>query len=457
MPILTLDRIAQLTGGQVVQHGHTVVSSVVIDSREANAGSLFVAIRGERLDGHDFLAEALKTGAGALVSRVPVAPPGRGLVRVDDTTAALQRLASEVRGLWPHTMVAVTGSAGKTTTKEMIAALVATERRTWKSWGNLNNQIGCPLCVANTPDGTEVVVAELGMSAKGEIAFLAQIVKPDIAVYTNVAPVHLEFFDSIEGIAEAKRELMESLSPDGTVIVNADDPRVAAIGEAFGGRKVRYGVDAEDVDVHATSLESMGLRGTRVVIEAEGSEHVLEIPLAGRHNVENFLAAVATARVLGVSWDGVRRGTAEIRPASHRGVVIPWRGATLYDDTYNSNPSALRRAVELLVASPCDGRRIAVIGDMLELGRDERKFHFDAGHDLPRGVNVVVAVGERSRSLLLGARSAGFAADDLHHFGDALESVSFLRDSVRPGDLVLLKASRGIGLDRVIRELEREG
>jgi UDP-N-acetylmuramoyl-tripeptide--D-alanyl-D-alanine ligase len=449
LPRLTFAQLAQMAGGEVLQGAEAVTDSVVIDSREVKPGAVFFAIRGDRLDGHAFLEHALKTAAGAVVDHPVPAPPDKGLVLVADTTVALQALASAVRSSFPFLLIGVTGSAGKTTTKEMIGTLLETERPTWKSWGNFNNQIGFPLCLSNTPDGARVVISEMGMNHAGELAMLTRLAPPDIGVYTNIGPVHLEFFDSIDGIAAAKRELLENMKQDGTVVANADDFRVVRISDGYPGRRVLYGV-AENADYRASAIEERGLLGTRITLTAEGGEYRFELALPGRHNAQNLLAAIATARVAGISWEGITEGVKKIRAAYHRGEIVPWRGAILYDDTYNSNPYALEKALELLSKAESEGRRIAVIGDMLELGGDEIRFHREVGRAIPRNIDAVVAVGNRSGAVLQGAREAGFRPDVLHHFGDAPETAEFLRDFVQEGDVVLLKASRGIGLDRVI-------
>ncbi len=448
MPTLTMGEIADMTGGDVIQHPEIETDSVVIDSREVKPDSVFFAIKGERLDGHDFLPQALQTARGAVVTRVPnPLPAGKGIVRVDDTIAALQQLARSVREEEPFLLIAITGSAGKTTTKEMIATLVATERRTWKSWGNLNNLIGCPLCIANAPDDVEVVVSEMGMNHKGEIALLAGLTHPNVGVYTNIGPVHIEFFGSVAKIAEAKKELLENMAPGGTLVVNKDNEWVMRISRDFHGHEVSYGID-NPADFHPKNIVERGLLGTRFTLE--GTEFELALP--GRHNLENLLAAIATARAIGISWEGVQRGVREVRPAAHRGVVVPWRGATLYDDSYNSNPYALSRAIALLHQVEAK-RRIAVIGDMLELGERELEYHREAGSAIPTDIDVVVAVGRRSKSLLEGARKAGFSDDRLFHFDDAEGAANFLIGFIRPGDVVLVKASHGIRLDKIIERL----
>jgi UDP-N-acetylmuramoyl-tripeptide--D-alanyl-D-alanine ligase len=446
---LTFRQIAGMTGGEIVQGGDLTADSVVIDSREVKADSAFFAIKGQRLDGHQFVTQALASARGAVVSQVPEnVPADKAIVRVADTTAALQNLARSIRERYPFTLIAITGSAGKTTTKEMIAALVGSEKRTFKSWGNFNNLIGCPLCIDNTPDDAEVVVSEMGMNHKGEIAQLAGLTHPDVGVYTNIGPVHIEFFGTIEKIAEAKRELLENVKPGGTIIINADNKYVMDISRGFEGRKVTYGIE-NDADFRGTNIRERGLLGTS--FEVNG--HSFELSLPGRHNLENLLAAIATARSIGVSWEGIKRGVAEVKPAYHRGIILDVGGATIYDDTYNSNPYALGRALTLMSEADVSGRRIAVIGDMLELGDQELDYHRDAGRSVPNTIDTVIGVGKRSRALLDGARDAGFGDDKLHHFDDAQSAGDFLKTFIRPGDLVLIKASRGIGLDRIVNIL----
>jgi len=444
-----------MTGGKVLAGGDAMATSVVIDSRQAGPGAVFFAIRGERLDGHQFVGQAMERAAGAVISAVPDNTDRGAFVRVDDTLRALQDLARAIRHDFPFLLVGITGSAGKTTTKEILAAITETEKSTWKSVGNFNNHIGFPLCLANTPDDTDIVVSEMGMSAKGEIEFLAKLSRPDVAVYTNVQAVHLEFFDSVDAIAEAKRELIENMSEAGTAVLNADDARVAAMASSFGGRVVTYGVENE-AGYRAVSVEDRGLLGTSFRLSAEGSERKLALSLPGRHNLENALAAIAAAREVGISWGGIEKGLSGVRPAAHRGVAIPWRGATLFDDTYNSNPYALGRALELLAAAACEGRRIAVLGDMLELGPQEETFHRHAGRAIPEEVDHLVAVGPRSTALAEGAKEAGMPAERVDWFEDAESATTRVRELVQSGDLVLLKASRGIGLDRIVTAMEED-
>jgi UDP-N-acetylmuramoyl-tripeptide--D-alanyl-D-alanine ligase len=448
MPTLTFAELARMIGGRVVQGGDVESSSVVIDSRIVNEDSVFFAIQGERLDGHDFLPQALQTARGAVVSRVPE-NTDKAIVQVEDTTRALQRLAQSIRNEYDVTLIGITGSAGKTTTKEMIATLLSTERRVHKSWGNFNNQIGAPLCLDNMPDDAQVVVSEMGMNHAGEIAEIAGLMRPHVGVYTNIAPVHIEHFGTIEGIAAAKRELLENVVSGGTIVINNDNEHVVRISRGFEGTIVTYGVD-HDAQYRARNIRERGLLGTHFTLEAEGESREFDLAMPGRHNLDNLLAAIATARALGVAWESIERGVKNVQPAYHRGIIIERAGALIYDDTYNSNPYALKRTLELMTQADAGGRRIAVIGDMLELGEHEEKFHREAGSQMPKEIDVVIGVGKRARWILEGAREAGFREEALHHFDNADAAGNFLKTFIERGDLVLIKGSRGVGLDKAV-------
>ncbi|HEV8435185.1 MAG TPA: UDP-N-acetylmuramoyl-tripeptide--D-alanyl-D-alanine ligase, partial [Thermoanaerobaculia bacterium] len=299
---------------------------------------------------------------------------------------------------------------------------------------------------------TQVVVSEMGMNHKGEIAQMAGNVRPDVGVYTNIGPVHIEFFGTVEKIAEAKRELLENVKDGGTIVINTDNEHVMRISEGFAGRKITYGIE-HDAEFRGSNIRERGLLGSSFTVQDPDQSIDFELALPGRHNLENLLAAIATARAVGISWDGIKTGVANLKPAYHRGVVINVNGATIYDDTYNSNPFALRRALELLQQAEAS-RRIAVIGDMLELGDKELEFHRESGRAIPREVDVVIGVGKRTNALLDGAREAGFSGPALHHFDTAEHAGEFLRAFIQAGDLVLLKASRGVGLDKAVAMLQ---
>jgi UDP-N-acetylmuramoyl-tripeptide--D-alanyl-D-alanine ligase len=374
-----------------------------------------------------------------------------GLIRVDDVTRALHAATTWVRRDVPRRLAAITGSTGKTTTKELLAAMLATRFRTAKSPGNLNNLLGFPLTLLNTDDDCEWLVAELGMSEAGELERLSLLARPDVAVFTNVRPVHLEFFGTLRRIADAKAELLAGLDAEGFVVANAEDPEVERIGrrvEERGGRVVWYGLGRGEVRASAVRASEMGIPGggSDFVLHAGRETRAVRLPLHGAYNVENCLAAAACAWTVGLSLDEIAGGAAAVAPAAMRGVVhrVALRGgeATVVDDSYNSNPAALARALESAAALPA-GRRWAVLGDMRELGPDAPRFHREAGELAARlGFAPVIGVGALARDL-----------DGDEWFPDAAAAASALAGSLRPGDTVLVKGSRGVGLEAVTRAL----
>jgi len=450
---LSVDEIARATGGRIVSGDPgKECAGAAIDSRKMQGGEIFFALPGTRTDGHRFVATA--TGAGAAVVQEDVnAPEGVAVIRVPDTLKALQDLARHVRSKGvPKKLVGITGSAGKTTTKELLAAMLERRFRISKTVGNFNNLIGFPLCLLNVPDGTEWMVAEMGMSTAGELRELSLMGRPDAAVFTVVRPVHLEFFASLREIGEAKAELLAGLAPGGPVIANADDPEVARIARRHqGGRVVWYGIESEDVDVKLRGLAPgpEGI-GSRFRLEA-GSETVeVSLPLHGLYNAENCLAAAACSWALGLSLKEIAEAVRDVRPASMRGVVHRGR-FTVVDDSYNSNPAALAKALEGAALLPGQ-RRVAILGDMRELGPEGPRFHRESGELAARlGFSPILGVGELSRELVAGAHASG--STGAHWVPDAAAAAEWAAGEVREGDLVLVKASRGVGLETVVRRL----
>jgi UDP-N-acetylmuramoyl-tripeptide--D-alanyl-D-alanine ligase len=453
--ILSPDVVVAGTGGRPAGRarlGPEPLAGVSIDSRTLKPGELFVAIAGPRFDGHAFVAEAAARGAaGAVVHRDVAAPEDFPLLRVGDTTAALGGLARRVRDAARIPVVCVTGSAGKTTTKEMIAALLGLSGPVLKTEGNLNNQYGLPLTLLRLTGEHTAAVLELGMSASGELRRLAEIARPDVAVITNVGPVHLEFFESIDDIALAKAEILEGLAPSGTAVLNRDDARVRRIGEGRRGRVVWFGRDAGS-DVHAErwSATADGMLFTLVVA---GKPFEVVLPLPGLHNMMNFLAAAAAAHALGVTLEALPAAAHALVPAPHRGVVERLgQGVTLLDDCYNSNPVAVEAALGALQVTPHE-RRVAFLGDMLELGASGPELHRQVGLRLPELVDVVVAVGPLSAELLKGAHAAGLAEDALHYFPDAAAAALASAAITHAGDAVLVKGSRGVRMESIVEAL----
>jgi UDP-N-acetylmuramoyl-tripeptide--D-alanyl-D-alanine ligase len=446
---LTMGGAAAAMSGEIVAgQASQALSGVTIDSRTAQPGDLFFAIRGPRFDGHDFLAQAAHRGAlGAVVDRAVVGPTGLGVLRVADATRALADLARHVRGGARAPVVAVTGSSGKTTTKEMIATLAEVRGPVLKTEGNLNNRYGLPLTLCRLRSQHAIAVLELGMSAPGEIRELVAIAQPDVAVVLNVAPVHLEFFESIEAIAEAKAEILEGLAPAGTAVLNGDDPRVRRFGERYAGRVVLFG-HSPGFEIACEAAEPSA-EGTRLRLRIAGQCADVRVPLLGEHFASDFLAAAAAAHVLGLSTGEIASGAERIRPAPHRGDVRRLRdGVTLIDDCYNSNPAALSAALRALSLAR-GRRRVAVLGDMLELGPRGPELHRKAGEELAGLAELVIAVGPLARAILDGARRAGLAPELLLHYPDADVASAALPSLLEAGDAVLVKGSRGVHLEAV--------
>jgi UDP-N-acetylmuramoyl-tripeptide--D-alanyl-D-alanine ligase len=419
-----------------------------IDSRTIGPCDLFFAVKGERLDGHDFVDAALGKGAVAAVVRKDQAyryPGNTRLLAVDDTLVALQTLATAVRKMWGKPLVGVTGSAGKTTTKEAIAHVLSTRFRVLKSEGNFNNHFGLPLMLLKLEPEHDVAVIEMGMSHAGEIRALAKIAQPEIGVVTNVAPVHLEYFDSLAGIARAKYELVESLPASGTAVLNADDEYVSQFGRGFKGKVVKYGTTAI-ADVRAENVRSEGAEGVQFdIVTPGGREHAL-LPLVGEHNVLNGLAAVAVGLARGLKLAESVAALASLKPADKRGQVLQVGNITVVNDCYNSNPKALEAMVDSL-ASMKAKRRIVVAGEMLELGPAGEQMHRAAGqHMAEKKIDVLIGVRGLAKAMVEAA-GAGMQAEFV---ATAEEAGEWLAHETRDGDVVLLKASRGVKLEKAL-------
>ncbi len=422
-----------------------IVTGWCIDSRAIRPGDLFFALRGPHHDGHDYASAAAAGGAVAIVADRELEVPCP-VIQVRDTRAALQRVAAQARVRWNRKIVAVTGSAGKTTTKDVIADMLAAEMRTAKSEGNLNNEIGLPLSLLRIDDAAQVAVVELGMNHAQEIGRLSEIARPDVGVVTNVGYAHIENFDSIEGIAAAKRELIESLGAEGAAVLNADDPRVAAMRSAHQGRTILYGqstqadVRAEDVE---SPIEGLRFRVGRVKFESG---------LTGRHNISNILAGIAVAGIYGIAPDRLRDRVAALRPPKMRGERWNIRGMTIYNDCYNSNPDAVRAMLDVLRDTPAR-RRIAVLGEMRELGHWAELLHRGVGeYAVECGVDVLVGIRGAACHMLDGAKNKGLGASAAFFFDDPSEAGRLVRALAEPGDAILFKGSRGVHVERALEE-----
>ncbi len=458
------------------------ISDVVIDSRRAQAGSLFIALRGEHADGHDYVADALKAGAiGAVVQRIPEAvrdtvhvadtitgqwrpadatEASATLFLVPETLQALQQVAASWRKRFSPRVIGVTGSVGKTSTKEMIAAVLRRRYRTLWSQGSYNNEIGLPLTLLALRSDHERVVLEMGMYALGEIAQLCKISHPHVGVVTNVGPSHLERLGDIKHIARAKAELVQALpaAPDGVAILNRDDPLVYAMADQTRARVFFYGLTPE-CDLWADQVESLGLQGIRFRFHHEGETLHVKIPLLGRHSVHTALGAAAVGLVEGLSWDEIIAGLQNVSSQLRLVTVAGMRGSTLIDDTYNASPASTIAALNLLadLTPKGRGRRIAVLGDMLELGSYEREGHILVGRRAADVVDKLITVGRRARLIGQEALATGLSAEDVTMVANNQEALAVLQKLIRRDDIVLIKGSRAQRMEEIVNALSRRG
>jgi UDP-N-acetylmuramoyl-tripeptide--D-alanyl-D-alanine ligase len=463
---VTVGDVAGATAGSIAAgEPGSVIDGFSIDTRTLRPGDLYIALRGERLDGHVFVTDALKVGArGVLVSDADVALAARRLqpaavvLLVGDTLQALQTLARQVRRRSGARVVAITGSAGKTTTKEVAAEFLEARYSVFKNKGNLNNHIGLPLSLLELRQRPEVAVVELGMNHAGEIRALVAIAEPEIRVWTNVGEAHLEYFGTIEAIAEAKAEILEQASPDHVLVANANDRRVMAHAPRFAGRVVTFGIDT-NADVQASGVRDLGIDGTRAHLQARTVGAELRVPLTGRSHLANVLAAAAVAMTLQVPLSDIVERASALRPAPHRGEVLRLRnGITVIDDSYNSNPTALEAALDVLGREARGNRRLAVLGEMLELGDASRTLHERCGRAAAAaGLQRLITVGGApARALGLAAVRAGLPARAVTHTPNSDDAASVVVDEIQAGDLVLVKGSRGVRTDVVVERLKVE-
>jgi UDP-N-acetylmuramoyl-tripeptide--D-alanyl-D-alanine ligase len=442
-------------------HPMARVAGVSIDSRTIRAGELFIAIHGPRHDGHDHVASALERGALAAVvadaqfSRYTREITDRCIV-VADTFEALKQLARAVRQAWSGKIAGVTGSVGKTTTKEILAALLGAKLRVLKSEGNLNNEYGLPLTLFRLEETHQAAVLEMGMSRRGELTRLAEIARPDVGVVTRVAPAHLEFFSSVDEIALAKRELIEGLNGhDSTAVLNADDPRVAAFGAFAPGRVLTYGIEKPAFFV-AEEIEDRGALGSAFDYVSPEGRVRLELTVPGRHAISNALAALAAASVWNIGAAEAQSVFRSLRAPAMRGELLRFsNGAALINDSYNSSPAALQAMTELLAATPNFRRRILAAGEMRELGAASPELHREAGKAAAETgkIDWIIGVGGDAAQIVEGAVAAGLPRAQTKFFSTPLEAAEFLQDFLAVGDLLLVKGSRGVKMEQIAEAL----
>ena len=460
--LLTAAEVAKASGGRLLQGPpELVVGGFTTDSRRVSPGQLFIALRGERFDGASYAAASLEAGAcGVLVASGAVvnAPAGTVVIEATDTLVALQQLGQFVRRESGARVVAITGSAGKTSTKEATATFLTARYTVYRNAGNLNNHIGLPLSLLELATRPDLAVVELGMNHAGEIRRLVEIAEPEVRVWTNVGDAHIGHFDSAEAIADAKAEVLERAGPSTRAVLNADDPRVMARARTFPGITTTFGF-GERADVRATRVRDFGVNGTASRLETPSGAADLTLTLPGRGSLLNVLAAASVALGFEVPLDAIVDRAARLVAAPRRGeVTVLAGGVTLVDDSYNSSPAALARALETIASERSAARRVAVLGEMRELGEFSLALHRESGRRaVASGVDLLVAVGgPPARALAESAVASGLSAEAVSYFETSEEAALAVARLVRPGDVVLVKGSRGIRTDIVADRVKAE-
>jgi UDP-N-acetylmuramoyl-tripeptide--D-alanyl-D-alanine ligase len=470
--MLTLADILEGLTGQRLQSADLVITEAMVDSRQTIPGSLFVALPGERVDGHNYVGDAfhkgahlaiiqkdlsdlfpvinLRSGSKDLPAQLPKPP---FCILVDDSLIALQQIARFWRGKLNIRVVGITGSVGKSTTKELITEVLSVRSRTLKNPGNLNNEIGLPLTLLRLGEGYERAVLEMGFYVPGEIALLCDIAKPQVGVVTNIGTVHAERAGSKEEIARGKSELIQSLPENGTAILNYDDPYVRPMAAQTKARVIYYGLDPH-ADLWADQIEGEGLEGIKFILHHQSEEYQLRVPLIGQHSVHTVLRAAAVGLAEGFSWSEIIYGLKNSRTQLRLVAVFTESGAMLLDDSYNASPESTLAALNLL--EDMDGRKIAVLGDMLELGPYEEEGHEKVGIRAAEIVSELVTIGERGKIIAEAAHQAGLSSKYIQSYISSDEATSYLKTNLVKGDVVLVKGSHGMRLDKIVSALEAE-
>ncbi len=448
MKTITVAEVVRATEGELIcGNAETQILTVSTDSRKLEPGSLFVPLVGENFDGHDFIEKALEDGAAAVLAAKDTNQGTCPVIRVDDTLRALQKLAAYYRSLFPIPAVALTGSVGKTTTKEMVAAVLESKFNTLKTEGNFNNEIGLPLTVFRLEKRHEIAVVEMGMSGFGEIDRLAEIIKPDTAILTNIGMSHIELLGSQENIYRAKSEILAHTKPNGTVLLNGDDPILWKHRLEIPQNTISAGVENTDCDVLASQVSGQ-VDGVSFHFSGLGHEMDITLHIPGEHNVYNALFACVCGILYGVPDDGIISALAEFRPANMRMDILEHDGLRIINDCYNAAPASMQAALKVLGAYP--GRRVAVLGDIVCLGDYAYSAHREVGSAVCRcGIDELITVGENARYIAESAFENGMDSAAIHSFETVAELLQKLGGLVRGGDTILVKASRAMKLERV--------
>lgn len=454
MKIFDIQKVAHIVRGKLHRgEDRGNVRGYSVDSRTLRAGDLFIPLRGETFDGHDFLLEAVQKGAVACLSEDLCSGLRAPVIRVENTLTALGDLAGSARAQFPGPVVAVTGSSGKSTTKEMLASILSLTGPGLKNEGNYNNLIGLPLTLLKLEEEQQWIVLEMGTNQRGEISRLTAIADPTVGIITNVGPCHLEGLHGLDGVARAKGELFAALKKGSFAVVNADDPYVSGIPVANGVERVLFGFSPE-AQIRAEDVAAAGRNISFRLILPDG-HYPVRLPVCGQHNAINALAAAAAAICLGVSGDLIVRGLENFVPLPGRMEILNLPDEILVlDDTYNANPLSVKSALRVLSETASEGRSIAVLGDMLELGDESKKFHLEVGEAAANHSDFLILVGTRAGDIGTGAKNAGMAPERIRHFARHEEAAAFLLTLLLPKDRVLLKGSRAMKMERIRHLLE---
>ena len=454
---LSIKEIIEATGGTLAAgNPEMIVDGISTDSRKVGPGCLFIPLKGENFDGHDFISSAFANGAAAALTHKEVSDcPGKVVIRVSDTIKALHDIASYYRNRFPIPFVGITGSVGKTSTKEMVASALGARYNVLKNEGNLNNEIGVPLTIFRLEPEHEAAVVEMGMSGFGEIRALTSIVRPQVGIITNIGISHIEKLGSRQNILKAKLELLEGLQPGGLLILNGDDVMLNGVKDLLQVRTISFGLE-EGSDYQAYNIRSRGEMGVDFDIMLGDAEYTVHVPAAGVHNVYNALAALAAGIELNIPVQELIRGIADYSPGKMRLNVIKTKGLTILNDAYNSSPQSVKAAIDVLGEVEAR-RRIAVLGDMLELGEWSEEAHKEVGVYASAGkTDLIITVGDAAAHIAEGAVGAGFNPDRTVTLKDNCEAIRYLRDAAGPGDAILVKGSRGMKMEEIVNALTAE-
>lgn len=454
MKNLTLANIAKACGG--VYYGEPAdsvkeVTSITTDSRQAEPGSLFVAIKGERVDGHNFIDSVFEKGALCVLSEKELPEAKGNYIKVNSSLQAVKDIAEFYRQQLDIKVVGITGSVGKTSTKEMIASILAEKYQVLKTLGNFNNELGLPLTIFRLRDEDEIAVLEMGISDFGEMHRLSKVAKPDIAVITNIGQCHLEFLHDRDGVLKAKTEIFEFLAKDGRVVLNGDDDKLITVKEVNGSAPIFVGIDTQH-EIYADEIEPKGLRGIACRIHTPKGDFKAQVPIPGYHMVRNALAGTAVGLALGLTLEEIKSGIEKLESLSGRFHMIDHAGMLIIDDCYNASPVAVKASLDVM--KDAEGRKVAILGDMFELGYESDSYHAEVGrYAIKSGIDRLICVGKNSSNTAIGAIAEG-GMNIMSHYPDLEALFEELPQLVQKGDTILVKASHGMHFEKVVQKLQ---